>query len=240
MLIELKGVSAEVDDKVLISDIDFQVDEGQFVYVIGKVGAGKSSLMKVVYGELPFSEGTAEVLGFNMARIKRKKLPMLRRQVGMVFQDFRLLSDRTIDRNLDFLLKATGWKKKSERIARIDEVLKAVGLDDRKNKFPHELSGGELQRVAIARALLNKPRLILADEPTGNLDQETSLKIVELLQSVKDTGTAVVMITHNLNLLQSFPGKVYRMEDGKISDVTEEYCQPIDIDIAQEEEEENE
>ena len=217
MLIEIKNLSARVDDKQLLSGIDFQVDEGEFVYVIGKVGAGKSSLMKVIYGELPFQEGTAEVLGFDMARMKRKRMPLLRRQVGMVFQDFRLLSDRTVERNLDFLLRATGWKKKAERKERINEVLKAVGLEDRGEKFPHELSGGEQQRIAIARALLNKPSLVLADEPTGNLDQETSYGIVEVLRSVMERGTSVVMITHNLNLLQKFPGKIYRMEDGKIS-----------------------
>ena len=217
MLIEIKGLTAKVDGKELLTGIDFHVDEGEFVYVIGKVGAGKSSLMKVIYGEMPFQEGTAEVLDFDMARIKRKRLPLLRRQVGMVFQDFRLLSDRTVERNLDFLLRATGWKKKSERKERITEVLKAVGLEDRGDKFPHELSGGEQQRIAIARALLNKPRLILADEPTGNLDQETSYGIVEVLRSVMERGTSVVMITHNLNLIQKFPGKIYRMEDGKIS-----------------------
>lgn len=217
MLVEIKGLSAKIDDRELLKDIDFSVNEGEFVYVIGKVGAGKSSLMKVIYGEMPFQEGTAEVLGFDMKRIKRKRLPLLRRDVGMVFQDFRLLSDRTVERNLDFLLRATGWKKKAERRTRIEEVLKAVGLENYGDKFPHELSGGEQQRIAIARALLNKPRLILADEPTGNLDQETSYSIVELLRSVMKDGTSVVMITHNLNILQKFPGKIYRMDEGKIS-----------------------
>jgi cell division transport system ATP-binding protein len=207
--------------------VNFHVSAGEFVYIIGKVGSGKSSLMKTLYGELPIKADEAEILDVNLKKLKRKNLPALRKQLGIVFQDFQLLSDRTVHKNLDFVLRATGWRKRSERKARIQEVLDLVGMQDKENRYPHELSGGEQQRIAIARALLNKPRLILADEPTGNLDFETGKQIINLLRSICEKDTAVVMITHNLALLQSYPGIVYRCQDASMAEVTKEYNNPI-------------
>jgi cell division transport system ATP-binding protein len=183
--------------------------------------------MKTLYGELPIKADEAEILDVNLKKLKRKNLPALRKQLGIVFQDFQLLSDRTVHKNLDFVLRATGWRKRSERNARIQEVLDLVGMQDKDNRYPHELSGGEQQRIAIARALLNKPRLILADEPTGNLDFETGKQIINLLRSICEKDTAVVMITHNLALLQSYPGIVYRCQDASMAEVTKEYNNPI-------------
>jgi cell division transport system ATP-binding protein len=183
--------------------------------------------MKTLYGELPIKADEAEILDVNLKKLKRKNLPALRKQLGIVFQDFQLLSDRTVHKNLDFVLRATGWRKRSERKARIQEVLDLVGMQDKENRYPHELSGGEQQRIAIARALLNKPRLILADEPTGNLDFETGKQIINLLRSICEKDTAVVMITHNLALLQSYPGIVYRCQDASMAEVTKEYNNPI-------------
>ncbi len=215
-----------------MENVSFRVAESEFVYIIGKVGSGKSSLIKSLYGELPIDKstnGAANVLNTDMKRLKRRQLPTLRRQLGIVFQDFQLLNGITAAENLDFVLRATGWRKRAERKQRIDELMELVGLEDKKDCYPHELSGGEQQRVCIARSLLNNPKLILADEPTGNLDTETGKKIVELLRSVCEKGTAVVMITHNLTLLQQFPGIVYRCADGAISEVTHEFNYPIEI-----------
>lgn len=214
----------------MLENIEFHVDENEFVYIIGKVGSGKSSLLKTLYGELPLNSGTAEILGFNLRKLKRKHIPELRKQLGIIFQDFQLLADYTVRENLDFVLRATGWKRKAERRQRIDEVLNLVELPEKIDKYPHELSGGEQQRISIARALLNTPRIILADEPTGNLDQETGKKIVSILKQVCEQGTAVIMITHNLNLLQQFPGIVYRCEDKQMCEVTNEYNVPIEIE----------
>lgn len=214
----------------MLENIEFHVDENEFVYIIGKVGSGKSSLLKTLYGELPLDSGTAEILGFNLRKLKRKHIPELRKQLGIIFQDFQLLADHTVRENLDFVLRATGWKRKAERRQRIDEVLNLVELPEKIDKYPHELSGGEQQRISIARALLNTPRIILADEPTGNLDQETGKKIVAILKQVCEQGTAVIMITHNLNLLQQFPGIVYRCEDKQMCEVTNEYNVPIEIE----------
>lgn len=214
----------------MLENIEFHVDENEFVYIIGKVGSGKSSLLKTLYGELPLDSGTAEILGFNLRKLKRKHIPELRKQLGIIFQDFQLLADHTVRENLDFVLRATGWKRKVERRQRIDEVLNLVELPEKIDKYPHELSGGEQQRISIARALLNTPRIILADEPTGNLDQETGKKIVAILKQVCEQGTAVIMITHNLNLLQQFPGIVYRCEDKQMCEVTNEYNVPIEIE----------
>jgi len=231
MLIELVNASVRIPERTLLENVNFHIDEGEFVYMIGKVGSGKSSLLKMLYGELPMSEeGTAVVLGHDLQKLKRKHIPALRKQLGIVFQDFQLLSDRTVGENLDFVLRATGWKKKAERRQRVTEILGFVELTDKLDFFPHQLSGGEQQRVSIARALLNDPKVILADEPTGNLDKETSGKIVSLLKSICERGTAVVMITHNLNLLQQFPGIVYCCEGGCISEVTSKYNMPIDIE----------
>ena len=235
MLIELKNIDIAHRDKTLISNVEFYVEEGEFVYIIGSVGSGKSSLLKTLYGELPITKSNSDevisnILDVNLLTVKSKHLSELRRQLGIIFQDFQLLHDRTIGDNLDFVLRATGWKKKNERSQRIEEVLNLVELTDKKDKFPHELSGGEQQRISIARALLNKPRIILADEPTGNLDQNTGYKIVQILRNVCEQGTTVLMVTHNLNYLSRFPGIVYRIEGFSIKDVSNEYNTPIELD----------
>ena len=208
----------------MLSEVNFQVNESEFIYLIGKVGSGKTSLLKTFYGELCIESGdTAEVLGYNMQAIKRKYIPALRRKLGIVFQDFQLLTDRTVSANLEFVLRATGWKKKSEIKNRIDEVLDLVGMGTKGYKLPHELSGGEQQRIVIARAILNSPDIVLADEPTGNLDEETGHQIVELLRHISAKGSAVVMTTHNLQLVRDFPGIVYRCDCHQIKDVTQEF-----------------
>lgn len=230
MLIQLKDTNICQKDKTVLENIEFHVDENEFVYIIGKVGSGKSSLLKTLYGELPLASGSGEILGFDLRKLKRKHIPDLRKQLGIIFQDFQLLADHTVCENLDFVLRATGWKRKAERRQRIDEVLNLVELPEKIDKYPHELSGGEQQRISIARALLNTPRIILADEPTGNLDQETGKKIVSILKQICEQGTSVIMITHNLNLLQQFPGIVYRCEDKQMSEVTSEYNVPIEIE----------
>lgn len=224
MLIDYKKAQIYQDDgRIILSDVNFQVDEGQFVYIIGRVGSGKSSLLKTFYQELDIDEAEkAEVLGHDMLVIRRKQVPALRRQMGIIFQDFQLLTDRTIYKNLRFVLRATGWGKK-EVDARINEVLTQVGMSDKMLRMPHQLSGGEQQRVAIARALLNRPRLIVADEPTGNLDPETASGIMKLLRQISQQGTAVVMTTHNMPLLDQYPGIVYRCFEGKIEEVTGDY-----------------
>lgn len=227
MLINYKGINIYQDDKLVLGNVDFHIEQSEFVYLIGKVGSGKSSLLKTIYYELDIDsddeEAVADVLGRDLKKIKRKEIAGLRRDFGIIFQDFQLLHDLTVYRNLHFVLKATGWKNKKEIDERIDEVLTDVGLLDKKNKMPHELSGGEQQRIAIARALLNKPKVIIADEPTGNLDTGTALDIVALLKEITKKGTAVIMSTHNMLILQKYPGIVYRCEDGVLADVTSEY-----------------
>ena len=234
MLIDYRKVTIYQDDVCVLNDVDFNVDEGEFVYIIGKVGSGKSSLLKTLYCELDIeSAEKAEVLGRDVMKIKRREIPQLRREMGIIFQDFQLLHDRTVEKNLDFVLKATGWKK-SERNQRIVDVLETVGLADKAKKMPHELSGGEQQRIAIARALLNKPKIIVADEPTGNLDPETASNIISLLRQISLTGTAIVMSTHNIPMLDKFPGIVYRCSETSISDITNTYNS---IDLTAEKEE---
>ena len=227
MLINYKGINIYQDDKLVLGNVDFHIEQSEFVYLIGKVGSGKSSLLKTIYCELDIDsddeEAVADVLGRDLKKIKRKEIAGLRRDFGIIFQDFQLLHDLTVYRNLHFVLKATGWKNKKEIDERIDEVLTDVGLLDKKNKMSHELSGGEQQRIAIARALLNKPKVIIADEPTGNLDTGTALDIVALLKEITKKGTAVIMSTHNMLILQKYPGIVYRCEDGVLADVTSEY-----------------
>ena len=227
MLINYKGINIYQDDKLVLGNVDFHIEQSEFVYLIGKVGSGKSSLLKTIYCELDIDsddeEAIADVLGRDLKKIKRKEIAGLRRDFGIIFQDFQLLHDLTVYRNLHFVLKATGWKNKKEIDERIDEVLTDVGLLDKKKKMPHELSGGEQQRIAIARALLNKPKVIIADEPTGNLDTGTALDIVALLKEITKKGTAVIMSTHNMLILQKYPGVVYRCEDGVLADVTSEY-----------------
>lgn len=224
MYIEYKNVNVYQNEAPVLTDVNFNADEGEFIYIIGHVGSGKSSLLKTMYCELDISEGVkAEVLGRDMLKIKRKEIPALRRELGIIFQDFQLLHDRSVYKNLEFVLKATGWKSKTDISGRINEVLDAVGMTEMKDKMPSELSGGEQQRVAIARAMLNKPKVIIADEPTGNLDPETADNIVSLLKQISSTGTAVVMSTHNIPMLDKYPGIVYCCKDGKITDVSESY-----------------
>lgn len=207
LLIDYKNVNVYQESQLVLQGVNLQIGEGEFVYLTGKVGTGKSSLLKTLYGELPVNEGKAMVLDYDLAGLKRRYLPDLRKKLGIIFQDFQLLTDRTVDANLRFVLKATGWKDKVAIDQRIGEVLELVGMPTKGYKMPSELSGGEQQRIVIARAILNKPRLILADEPTGNLDAETSRQIVELLQQICKAGSTVLMITHNLHLLEQFPGR---------------------------------
>lgn len=230
MLAEYKDVLLSVEGKNLLEHVNFTVNENDFIYLIGKVGTGKSTLLKSLYAEIPITTGEASILDFNLLKLKRKHVPLLRQQLGIVFQDFQLLREHTIGQNLDFVLRSIGWKKKL-RPERISAVLQAVGLDGCETKFPHELSGGEQQRVCIARALLNKPKIIIADEPTGNLDAATSGQIMKILHAVRERGTAVVMVTHNLNLLDQFPGVVYECEGGTLHEVTDKYNQAMEVSL---------
>ena len=204
----------------VLHGVDFEVDEGEMVYIIGRVGSGKSTLLKTFYCDLDIDEADeAIVLDRDLLTIRRKEIPGLRKELGVVFQDFQLLGDRTVYKNLEFVLKATGWRYKDRRDDRIKEVLTLVGLEDKIDKMPSELSGGEQQRVAIARAILNSPQIIIADEPTGNLDKDTADSIMQLLKSIADKGTAVIMSTHNLALVNKFPGKAFQCQDGKMEQV---------------------
>ena len=219
MLLDYKKVNVYQANVPVLKDVTLQVDEGEFVYISGVVGSGKSSLLKTMYCEIDICEDDAEkaeVLGRDLKRIRRKEIPALRRELGVIFQDFQLLHDRTVEKNLRFVLKATGWKDKQAISERIDEVLEAVEMKDCRKKMPSELSGGEQQRIAIARALLNHPKMIVADEPTGNLDSQTIDNIVALLKRVSESGTAVVMSTHNYSMFDKYPGKVYECVDGEL------------------------
>ena len=217
-LIRYQNVSIRQQGLEILEDVNLTLNKGEFIYFIGKVGSGKTSLLKTLYGELEIHAGEAAIMGYNLMTIKQKHIPELRRRLGIVFQDFQLLTDRTIHANLEFVLRATGWKDKLEIHTRIEEVLEQVGMSGKGYKMPNELSGGEQQRIVIARAILNKPELILADEPTGNLDVETGRRIVELLQSICQSGSTVIMTTHNLNLLMEYPGKVYKFENHHIQE----------------------
>lgn len=225
MLISYKNVNVVQRHGIcVLENVNFHVDEGDFVYLIGRVGTGKSSLLKTIYLELDVEEADeATVFGNDLLELRRKDIPSLRRQMGVIFQDFQLLSDRSVYKNLLFVLKATGWKDKNEIDNRIHEVLTLINLQDKEDYMPHELSGGEQQRVAIARAILNKPKLIIADEPTGNLDPETAEEIILLLRQVSKEGAAVVMTTHNMPLLDKYPGRVYRCEAQKLEEVTSDF-----------------
>jgi len=218
-LIDYKNVSIQKNENVILKEVDFSLEKGEFLYVIGKVGTGKSSLLETIYCEMSIKEGTAMVFDHNLLKIKNKQIPFLRRKIGIVFQDFQLLTDRSVLKNLLFVLKATGWKNKIEMQKRIEEVLQQVGMANKHYKFPHELSGGEQQRIVIARALLNSPELILADEPTGNLDPETGAQIVQLLHDISKNGTAIVMTTHNYQWVQNFPAKVMRCENQQLQSI---------------------
>ena len=220
------------DEKVL-SDVNFHLEKGEFVYLIGRVGGGKSSIIKTIYGELPFNIGTGNVCGFNLNTLKKSDIPKLRRKIGIVFQDFQLLTDRSVYENLKFVLNATGWKKENIN-KRINEVLENVGLLDKIKRMPHELSGGEQQRIVIARALLNYPELILADEPTGHLDPETSEGILSLLTEICKSGCSILMATHNYTLLKRFPNRTVKCENGKLTELNEQTA-AIDFEALKEE-----
>lgn len=219
LLLSLEHAVISRDENIILKDACLELHSGEFVYVIGKVGSGKSSLLKTLYCEMPIFEGECALLGYDIKRIKPKQIPFLRRKLGIVFQDFQLLTDRSVNKNLEFVLRATDWKNKSEMNQRIESVLTQVGMQSKGYKMPHELSGGEQQRIVIARALLNNPKLILADEPTGNLDPETSGQIVQLLHEICQTGTSVIMTTHNYTLVHNYPGRIVKCENEILSDV---------------------
>jgi cell division transport system ATP-binding protein len=228
-IIELNNLSVYQRNILVLSEVTLSIGKGEFVYLIGKTGTGKSSLLKTLYADLPVNEGEAEVVGYNLRNIKQKEVPYLRRKIGIVFQDFQLLSDRSVNDNLVFVLKATGWKDKEAADERIKDVLEKVGLKTKGFKMPHQLSGGEQQRVAIARALLNDPELILADEPTGNLDPETSEGIMTLLFEISHSGRAVLMATHNYALMDKFPTRTLKCEAGKVLTSENGFGQPGSI-----------
>lgn len=215
-IIELEHATIYQRDNAVLSDVTFSIGPGEFVYLIGKTGSGKSSLLKTLYAELPSTEGTVNVAGFDLTDISRKEIPFLRRKLGIVFQDFQLLDDRNVEANLEFVLKATGWYDEEQISLRIDEVLDNVGLKDKRESMPYNLSGGERQSVAIARAMLNNPDIILADEPTGNLDPETTLDVLKVLLHIADNGTAVLMATHNYGLIHKYPGRILKCENHKV------------------------
>lgn len=218
VIIEINKAVIFQKKSLVLSDVSLSIEKGEFVYLVGKTGSGKSSFLKLLYGDLGLREGTASVAGFDLSILKNKDIPFLRRKLGIVFQDFQLLNDRSVNDNLLFVLKATGWKNKSEMDERCKEVLQKVGLPTKGYKMPHELSGGEQQRVAIARALLNNPEIILADEPTGNLDPETSEEIVNLLLDICKSGRAILMATHDYSLFKKFPSRMLKFESNKVTD----------------------
>ena len=215
----LKDVAIFQKENMILNDITLEVKEGEFVYVIGKTGSGKSSFMKTLYADLPLKEGNGRIVGFNLKTMEEKDIPFLRRKLGIVFQDFKLLPDRNINRNLRFVLKATGWTDPGKMDTKIEEVLEKVGMKTKGFKFPHELSGGEQQRIAIARALLNDPELILADEPTGNLDPQTSVEVMKVLQEINKTGRTILMATHDYALLLKYPAKTLKCDGSKVFEV---------------------
>ncbi|CDF80227.1 ABC transporter, ATP-binding protein [Formosa agariphila KMM 3901] len=220
-VLQLNDVSIFQGDSLVLSNVNVEVFKGDFVYLIGKTGTGKSSFMKTLYGDLPLTQGEGSIVDFNLRTLKEKEIPFLRRKLGVVFQDFKLLVDRNIIENLSFVLKATGWKNKSEMQTRIDEVLEKVGMKTKGFKFPHELSGGEQQRVAIARALLNDPELILADEPTGNLDPQTSIEVMKVLQDINKNGNTILMATHDYALLLKYPSKTLKCDNNQLFEVVQ-------------------
>ena len=228
-IVEFKAAVIRQEEHIVLRDVDFEVKPGEFVFLIGKVGSGKSTLLKTLYNELPLTEGYGFAAGYPLREIKRKDVPFLRRRMGIVFQDFQLLSDRSVYENLYFVLRATGWKHKREMDVRIREVLARVDMVHKGYKMPHQLSGGEQQRIGIARSLLNNPELILADEPTGNLDPDTSDELMVILQSICRSGKTVIMATHNYNLIKKFPGRTVRCEDTRLLEYEQEEFE-IEVD----------
>ena len=216
LIIELKNASVFQQEHLVLSNVNLTISKGEFVYLIGRTGSGKSSLLKTLYGELPARDGIVNVAGFDLTNLRKKDIPYLRRKIGIVFQDFQLLSDRTVEKNLEFVLGATGWKEPVEISKRISEVLAKVGLSDKRKSMPHQLSGGEQQGVAIARALLNDPVVILADEPTGNLDPDTTLEVMKVMRRISENGQAVLMATHNYTLMQKYPSRIANCKDGTV------------------------
>ena len=219
IVVSLQDAIVKNENQVVLTHINFKVVNGDFIFLIGKTGTGKSSLLKVLYGDLPLSDGNGSILGYDLVKLKDRDIPYLRRKLGVVFQDFKLLTDRTIFENLAFVLKATGWSSKEKINTRVSEVLSMVNVGSDSEKFPFELSGGEQQRVAIARALLNNPELIIEDEPTGNLDPETSQEIMSLFKELHKSGISIIMATHDYNMIIKFPGKIFQCNDGKIQEV---------------------
>ncbi|MGL2994069.1 cell division ATP-binding protein FtsE [Flavobacterium sp. TSSA_36] len=220
-VLALHNVTIYQEGRTILTDVNLEVNHGEFLYIIGKTGSGKSSLLKTLYGDLPLIEGTGHIVEFNLESLKEDEIPFLRRKIGIVFQDFKLLPDRSINDNMLFVLKATGWTDLNEMNSKIEEVLTKVGMQDFGNKMPHQISGGEQQRVAIARALLNDPEFILADEPTGNLDPQTSAEVLELLKKINANGKTIIMATHDYALLLKYPSKTLKCEDSKIFEVVQ-------------------
>ena len=215
-IIEIRNASIFQQENLVLSNVNLTLNKGEFIYLIGRTGSGKSSLLKTLYGELPARDGIVRVAGYDLTQLRKKDIPYLRRKIGIVFQDFQLLVDRTVEKNLEFVLGATGWKEPNEISNRIDEVLAKVGLADKRKSMPHQLSGGEQQGIAIARALLNDPDVIIADEPTGNLDPDTTLEVMKLLRRISENGTAVLMATHNYTLMQKYPSRIANCNNGTV------------------------